>query len=176
MVKRCTLGTCIKQRFWIPRTFNKWSRRSNSDISSFSDGEETKNEEMLGYVRAAGKSVLFAPRTATYVCSLRFIDKKGPTKQYPDPVPATAGRDRVSMWSVDISYECIYVNNARVYEPIAGVADERAEQRFSCWFVLNFSKSFTASFSNRRRLSLIGQSLKLFITILTIITWSRYFG
>ena len=58
-------------------------------------------EQRKTWIRACCRKDGFVCTKDSYVCSLHFVDKKGPTEEYPNPISATASRDTVSIWSMD---------------------------------------------------------------------------
>ncbi|CAB4043638.1 hypothetical protein AC249_AIPGENE23928, partial [Paramuricea clavata] len=91
MVKRCAWGTCNTDSRYperlikdgIPVTFHPFP----------SERKFKKRRE--SWIRACCRADGFVCTKDSYVCSLHFVGKKGPTEKYPDPIPATASRDKI---------------------------------------------------------------------------------
>ena len=55
-----------------------------------------KNKERRdAWIRACCRKDTFVCTKDSYICSLHFVEKTGPTDKFPDPIPATASRDKV---------------------------------------------------------------------------------
>lgn len=91
MVKRCAWGTCNTDsryperliRDGIPVTFHHFP------------SEKEFKERRDTWIRACCRADTFVCSKDSYICSLHFVEKTGPTEKYPDPIPATATRDKV---------------------------------------------------------------------------------
>lgn len=91
MVKRCAWGKCNTDSRYperltkdgLPVTFHHFP-----SITKFKERREA-------WIRACCHADNFVCTKDSYVCSLRFVGKKGPTEEYPVPTPATASRDQV---------------------------------------------------------------------------------
>ena len=61
----------------------------------------TKREKCLRWIKACGRPHdtfnIQKINRATYICSLHFVGRKGPTAEHPDPIPATACPEQASL-------------------------------------------------------------------------------
>ncbi len=91
MVKRCAWGTCNTDSRYperlikdgVPVTFHHFP-----SVTKFKERREA-------WIRACCRADTFVCSKDSYVCSLHFVGKKGPTEECLVPFPATASRDKV---------------------------------------------------------------------------------
>lgn len=92
MVKRCAWSTC--------KTDSRYPERLIKDgipvtFHPFPSEKKIKERRDV-WIRACCRADNFVcSKLTSYLCSLHFVDKTGPTEKNPDPIPATASRDKV---------------------------------------------------------------------------------
>ena len=92
MPKRCAWGTCNSDSRYPERLINNGI---SVLFHAFPNEKKFKDRREM-WIRACCRADDFKCTKDTYICSLHFIGKKGPTHEYPDPVPATAKKEKVS--------------------------------------------------------------------------------
>ena len=97
MVKKCAWGTC-KTDSRYPERLIKGGNITK--FSSFSVREKIKERREL-WIRSCGRADDFKCTKDSYICSWHFVGENGPTDKDPNPVPATASREKVC-------YLCVY--------------------------------------------------------------------
>ena len=99
MVKRCAWGTCNSDSRYPERLINEVV---GTTVTFHHFPTEIRDKERRKtWTRACCRKDSFVCTKDSYVCSHHFVDKKGPTEEYPDSISATASRDTVSIWSMD---------------------------------------------------------------------------
>ncbi|CAG2196307.1 unnamed protein product [Mytilus edulis] len=84
MVKRCCYGVC--------NTDSRYEDRLQDGVYFLPFPKKSNNlEKCLKWIKACGRphSQFNVERItrATYICSKHFVNKNGPTEEYPDPIP-----------------------------------------------------------------------------------------
>ena len=97
MVKRCAWGTC-KTDSRYPERLIKGGKVIN--FHPFPSEKKFKECREL-WIRSCSRSDDFKCTKDSYICSLHFVGENGPTDKDPNPVPATASREKVC-------YLCVY--------------------------------------------------------------------
>ncbi len=110
MVKRCAWGTC--------KTDSRYPERLIKDGIAVNfhpfPSEKKFKDRRESWIRACCRADDFVCNKSTYICSLHFVEKEGPTERHPDPIPATASRDKVcNMYSFVGSHFKDYLQNIR---------------------------------------------------------------
>ena len=92
MVKHCEWGTCNSDSRYPERLIN-----SDGICVKFYHFPSFKNEKMRreAWIRACCRADSFVCTKHSYICGFHFVGGNGPTDQNPDPVPATASREKV---------------------------------------------------------------------------------
>jgi hypothetical protein len=99
MVKRCAWGTCNTDSRYPERLVNEVE---GTTVTFHHFPTEIRDKERRKtWIRACCRKDGFVCTKDSYVCSLHFVHKKGPTEEYTHPISATASRDTVSVWSMD---------------------------------------------------------------------------
>ena len=91
MVKRCAWGTC-KTDSRYPERLIKGGNIIN--FHPFPSEKKFKERREL-WIRSCGWADDFKCTKDSYICSLHFVGENGPTDKDPNPVPATASREKV---------------------------------------------------------------------------------
>ena len=97
MVKRCAWGTC--------KTDSRYPERLIKDgkVINFHPFPSEKKLKERGelWIRSCSRADDFKCTKDSYICSLHFVGENGPTDIDPNPVQATASREKVC-------YLCVY--------------------------------------------------------------------
>ena len=92
--KHCCYGNC--------KSDSRYSNREDMrDVSFIRFPKPHLNfEKCQKWIYACGRQGFSVDniKKDTYICSLHFVDKKGPTDEHPDPIPATYTREQVRSW------------------------------------------------------------------------------
>ena len=90
--KRCAWGTCKTDSRYPERLI-----KGGKVINFHPFPSENKFDERRElWIRSCSRADDFNIRgIATYICSLHFVGENGPTDKDPNPVPATASREKV---------------------------------------------------------------------------------
>ena len=95
VTKRCAWGTC-KNDTRYPDSMIK--NRKGDPVTFFHfPGQKRQTERRNRWILACSRANSFKCTKDSYVCSLHFVGENGPTNENPDPIPATASKDRVSL-------------------------------------------------------------------------------
>ena len=97
IVKRCAWGTC-KTDSRDPEWLIKGGKVIN--FHPFPSEKKLKERREL-WIRSCSRADDFKCTKDSYICSLHFVGENGPTDIDPNPVPATASREKVC-------YLCVY--------------------------------------------------------------------
>ena len=92
MVKRCAWGTCNSDTRYPERLVNKEGKSVR--FYSFPPLKK-QGERRKAWIRACCRGDHFICSKDSYICGLHFIGNNGPTEENPDPIPATANREKV---------------------------------------------------------------------------------
>ncbi len=94
MVKRCAWGTCRSDSRYPERL-----RKADGTTVSFHGfpNEKKFKEKREKWIRACCRGDNFICRKDSYICGLHFIGESGPTVENPNPIPATANANKVSL-------------------------------------------------------------------------------
>lgn len=93
MVKRCAWGTCKSDSRYPERL----KRKDGTTVKFHSFPAVRKHKELReGWIRACSRDDGFICKKDSYICSLHFIGEHGPTKENPNPITATASKEKVS--------------------------------------------------------------------------------
>ena len=97
VVKRCAWGTCRTDSRY-PERLIKVGKVIN--FHPFPSEKKFKERREL-WIRSCSRADDFKCTKDSYICSLHFVGENGPTDVDPNPVPATASREKVC-------YLCVY--------------------------------------------------------------------
>ena len=89
--KRCAWGTC-KTDSRYPERLIKDGKVIN--FHPFPPEKKFKERREL-WIRSCSRAEDFKCTRDSYICSLHFVGENGPTDKDPNPVPATACREKV---------------------------------------------------------------------------------
>ena len=101
MVKRCAWETCNTDSRYPERLVHVKFHRFPSVAK--------KKEQREIWIRACRRGDGFICTKDSYVCSLHFVSKKGPTEENPNPIPATASRKAVRIKIIDCFHKILYI-------------------------------------------------------------------
>ena len=96
MVKRCAWGTC-KTDSRYPERLIKGGKVIN--FHRFLPRNKLKERREL-WIRSCSRADYFKCTKDSYICSLHFVGENRPTDKDPNPVPATASREKVCFFCV----------------------------------------------------------------------------
>jgi hypothetical protein len=96
MVKRCAWGTCKSDSRYPERLLRK-TEGITVKFHRF-PSEKKHKERREAWIRACCRADGFTCKKDSYICSLHFIGKNGPTKENPDPIPANASQEKASYY------------------------------------------------------------------------------
>ena len=68
-----------------------------------------EKEQREIWIRACRRGDGFICTKDSYVCSLHFVDKKGPTEEHTNPISATARRETYVKWKTGCFYKILYI-------------------------------------------------------------------
>lgn len=87
MVKRCAWGTCKSDTRYPDRL-----KKADGTVVSFYSFPNAKKapERREIWIRACCRGDKFVCRKDSYICGFHFIGENGPTKENPNPIPATS--------------------------------------------------------------------------------------
>ena len=83
MVKRCAWGTCKSDSRYPERLFIK-TEGITVKFHCFPSGKKHK-ERREAWIQACCRADDFICKKDSYICSLHFVGKNGPTEENPDP-------------------------------------------------------------------------------------------
>jgi hypothetical protein len=94
--KRCAWGTCKNDSRYPGRMI----KNSNGDPIAFIHfpGAKRNGEKRERWIDACRRGDSFICTKDSYICSLHFVGGNGPTSENPDPIPANASKEMVSLW------------------------------------------------------------------------------
>ena len=70
-------------------------KNRNGDPVFHFPGQKRQTERRNRWILACSRGDSFNCTKDSYVCSLHFVNENGPTDENPDPISATASKDRV---------------------------------------------------------------------------------
>ena len=95
MVKRCAWGTCNSDSRYLERL--KRENGGTVNFISFANAKKHK-ERREAWIRACCRDDNFVCTKDSYICSLHFIGKFGPTEENPDPITASTSAEKVILF------------------------------------------------------------------------------
>ena len=104
------VGTCRSDSRYPERL--KKEDGTSVGFHSFPKAKKYKERREM-WIRACHRGDSFVCRKDSYICGFHFIGKDGPTKENPNPIPATANTDEVSfsflilLGNRHLMYKCI---------------------------------------------------------------------
>ena len=101
MVKRCAWETSNTDSRYPKRLVNVKFHRFPSVT------KEKERREI--WICACRLGDVFIRTKESYVCSLHFVGKKGPTEEHNNQIPATASRETYVKWKIDCFYKILYI-------------------------------------------------------------------
>ena len=97
MVKRCAWGTCNSDSRYPERLFRK-TKGITVKFHCF-PSEKKHKERRQAWIQACCRADGFNCTKDSYISSLHFIGKNGPTAENPHPIPATASEKKVIIFN-----------------------------------------------------------------------------
>ena len=100
VTKRCAWGTCKNDSRYPSRMV----RNNNGDPVTFFHfpGEKRHPKRRKQWILACRRGDNFVCSKDSYICSLHFVGENGPSKNNPDPISATASKERVGLLRIMI--------------------------------------------------------------------------
>ena len=105
MVKHCAWGTCKSDSRYLDRLIN--SERKSVKFHPFPSVKKEKVQREA-WIRACCRRDNFVCTKHSYICGFHFVGNSGPTKEHPDPIPATASREKVRQYMFARVKICTY--------------------------------------------------------------------
>ena len=104
--KRCAWGTCRNDSRY-PHLLTKNEKGDEARFYRFPAPKRWKAsaEKRKRCIVACHRGDSFVCGRDSYICSLHFTDKNGPTPENPDPISATASREKVG----NDFFSCIFL-------------------------------------------------------------------
>ena len=96
--KRCAWGTCRNDSRY-PHLMTKNDKGDEVRFYHFPAPKRWKEsaEKRKRWIVACHRGDSFVCGKDSYICSLHFVGMNGPTEENPDPISATASREKVRM-------------------------------------------------------------------------------
>ena len=96
--KRCAWGTCSNDSR-LPHLLKKNANGDEVFFLHFS-GSKYHGEKRRRWIQACHRGDGSVCTNYSYICSLHFVGKNGPTAEYPDPTSAVISTEHVSLYFI----------------------------------------------------------------------------
>ena len=105
VTKRCAWGTCKNDSRYPDRMVKNC--HGDPVVYFLFPGQKRQPEKRTRWILACRRGDRFVCTKDSYICGLHFVGENGPTDENPDPISATASKEKVSLCHIVILHRIV---------------------------------------------------------------------